>query len=69
MLYVIEEPLGDQPNDSASKDEVEEYRTRRDIYKYVQCLMTVCMNSDLKVQFKNTNAYDIIDELKALFEA
>jgi len=67
LLYVIQEPLGDEPEESASEDDNDDYRTRRDLFIIVQCAMLCSMDSELRVRFSNTNAYDMVDELKALF--
>ena len=32
VLYVIQEPLGDAPDESASEEEHNEFRARRDMY-------------------------------------
>ena len=67
VLHVIQEPLGDAPDDSASEEEYEEYSTRRTLFIVVQCTMLYSMELELRVCFKNTNTYDMTDELKALF--
>ena len=66
LLYVIQEPLGDEPGDSASEDD-DDYRNRRDISITVQCAMLYSMEYELRSCFSNTNAYEMVDELKALF--
>ena len=67
MLYVIEEPLGDRPDDFASEEDYEEWRDHSDNYCCVKTLMRTCMHPDFKVRFDHTSAIDIIDELKILF--
>ena len=67
LLYVIQEPLGDEPRDSASENDNGDYRDRRDISIAVQNTMLHTMESELRVRFSNTNAYEMVDELKALF--
>ena len=67
LLYIIEEPLGDEPGDSASQEDDDHYHDRRDAAIAVQCLMTSCMMPQLKSRFKDTKPYDMVDELKALF--
>lgn len=36
LLYMIREPLGDGSGDSASEDDGDDYRTRRDLFIIVQ---------------------------------
>ena len=67
LLYMIQEPLGDAPGDSASENDNGDYRDHRDISITVQCAMLYSMESELRVRFSNTNAYEMVDELKALF--
>ncbi|KAM0931168.1 hypothetical protein ACQ4PT_000508 [Festuca glaucescens] len=67
LLYVIEEPLGDEPKDSTSEDDKDDYRTRRDLFIVVKCDMLHSMVYELRVWFDNTNAYDMVDALNALF--
>jgi len=67
LLYTIEEPLGDKPDDSASEEEDEEYRTRRDMDITVQCTMLYSIVPELRPRFFCTNAYEMVDGLKALF--
>ena len=50
ILYVIEEFLGDAPDDSASEKEDEDFRQRRDIFISVQITMSH-MDPELKAQF------------------
>ena len=47
LLFVLEEPLGDPPGDSASEEDDEQWHDRRDVYCCVETLMRTCMHSDL----------------------
>ena len=67
LLYVIQEPLGDEPGDSTSEDDADDYRNRRDISIEIQCAILYSMESELRSRFSNSNAYEMVDELKALF--
>ena len=64
---MIQEPLGDAPGDSASENDNDDYRDRRDISIAVQNTMLHTMESELRVRFLNTDAYEMVGELKALF--
>ena len=67
ILYVIEEGLGDEPDDSASEEEDEEFHQRRDIFIEVQSIMVISLAPELKVQFQHMEPYDMIDSIKAHF--
>jgi hypothetical protein len=65
-LFIIEEPLRDEPNDSEDEDDKRRYHLHRDLDILIQSAILSTMAHDLKVQFSNTNAFDIIDTLKLL---
>ena len=67
LLYVIEEPLGYAPRDSASEHDYDEYRDRRDSTIAVQSMMRLSMVAGMRGHFVNTNPYEMVAELKALF--
>ena len=67
LLYIIEEPLGDAPDNSASEDDHDEYRDRCDSTIAVQCMMRFSMVAGMRGRFVNTNPYEMVDELKTLF--
>lgn len=66
LLYLIREPLGDKSDESTSEDDKDDFRTRRDLFIIVQCAMLYSVDSVLRVRIWNTNAYDMVDGLKAL---
>ena len=47
ILYVIEEPLGDKPYTSASQEDKDAYRERRDTFITIQITMISCMDTKL----------------------
>ena len=69
LLFVLEEPLGDPPGDSASKEDDEQWHDHHDVYCCVETLMRACMHSDLQWQFNHSSASDMIAELKVIFAA
>ena len=69
LLYVIEEPLRDRPDDSDGEDAYEDWRDVCDTYMRVEWLMCSSMTYDLRVQFSDTRADEIINRLKILFGA
>ena len=69
LLFVLEEPLGAPPGDSASEEVDEQWHDRRDVYCCIETLMRTCVHSDLQWQFNNSSASDLIAELKVIFAA
>jgi len=67
LLYVIEEPLGDKPGDSASEDEDDEYRAHRDMDITVQRTILYSLAPALRPQFFGSSSYEMILGLKDLF--
>ncbi|KAD4180294.1 hypothetical protein E3N88_28885 [Mikania micrantha] len=65
--YVLDDPIPDQPDEN----DVEAFN---DWVKYVEdsvqvsCLMLASMTSDLQKDFENHNAYDMITQLKEMFQ-
>ena len=56
--------LGDRPDDSASKEEDDEFRKHRDIFIEVEVVMTVCLAPELKELFQHMEPYVVIDAMK-----
>ena len=67
LLYVIDKPLRDQPDDSTSEEVREEWHDHYGMYVRVEWLMCTCMNFDLRGQFSDSRANEIITGLKVLF--
>jgi CBS domain containing-hemolysin-like protein len=49
LLFVIEELLGDEPNDSASEDDKEYYHTHRELFIVDKSVMLCTMSSELEI--------------------
>ncbi|GJS82097.1 hypothetical protein Tco_0748638 [Tanacetum coccineum] len=67
-MFVIEQPL---PTASAANSNAQvllEWNTVYDAYNEVACLILGSMTAELHRQFKNSSPYDMITELKAMFE-
>ncbi|GJT60268.1 retrotransposon protein, putative, ty1-copia subclass [Tanacetum coccineum] len=67
-MYVIEQPL---PAASAANSEANmplEWNAIYDAYNEVVCLILGSMTPELHRQFENSSPYDMIKELKAMFE-
>ena len=66
--YVLDAPLGDPPLPVESEDIVNIYRTRSDDYSIVQCAILYGLEPELQKRFEHTGAYEIIEELKVIFQ-
>ena len=69
VLYMIQEPLGDVLDDSASEQENDEYCTHRDLFIVVQYIILHSMVHEFRVQLNHHNAYDMVDDHEAIFIA
>ena len=67
MSYVLENPLGDKPTDTATEDEKNVYQSKADDSSFVQSGMLYAMEADLQKRFDTMSAYEIITDLKAVF--
>lgn len=66
--YVLDAALPAAPGDGASDDENNVYATKVDDSTAVQCLMLTCMDHELQKRFENSNTFDMIGSLKAMYE-
>ncbi|KAJ9539153.1 hypothetical protein OSB04_031886 [Centaurea solstitialis] len=66
--YVLEEPLGEAPPANASANVRNAYRKHSDDLLDVGCLMLATMSPDLQTGLMNTNAYDMIRQLRDMFQ-
>ena len=67
ISYVIGELLGDKPGDSASAEAKEDFRQRREVWRSVQITMYVCMDHELKNEFRHMEPAVMIGALKVRF--
>ncbi|PNX82340.1 retrotransposon protein putative Ty1-copia subclass, partial [Trifolium pratense] len=68
-LYVLEEPVPEEaPASSATRAEKDAYKKHVDDALEVSCIMLATMNSELKKQHENMNAFDMIEHLKMLYQ-
>ncbi|KAJ9541701.1 hypothetical protein OSB04_028207 [Centaurea solstitialis] len=66
--YVLEEPLGEAPPANATANARNAYRKHSDDLLDVGCLMLATMSPDLQTGLINTNAYDMIRQLRDMFQ-
>ncbi|KAK8593620.1 hypothetical protein V6N12_045697 [Hibiscus sabdariffa] len=66
--YVIEEPVPDEPAANAPRADKDKFKKHMDDMVDVGCLMLATMNSELQKQHKNMVAYEMIQNLKEIYE-
>ncbi|KAJ9545068.1 hypothetical protein OSB04_024775 [Centaurea solstitialis] len=66
--YVLEEPLGEAPPANAPAAARNAHKKHSDDLLDVACLMLATMSPDLQVRLINTNAYDMIRQLRDMFQ-
>nr|GFA61870.1 hypothetical protein [Tanacetum cinerariifolium] len=67
-MYVIEQPLPAAPTADSNAQVLIEWNTLYDAYNEVACLMLGSMTPELHKQFKNYSPYEMLQELKYMFE-
>nr|GEU30772.1 zinc finger, CCHC-type [Tanacetum cinerariifolium] len=67
-MYVIEQPLPAAPAADSNAQVLAEWNTLYDAYNEVACLMLDSMTPELHRQFENYLPYEILQELKSMFE-
>ncbi|KAJ9544397.1 hypothetical protein OSB04_024104 [Centaurea solstitialis] len=66
--YVLEEPVGEAPPANASAAARNAHKKHSDDLLDVACLMLATMSPDLQAGLINTNAYDMIRQLRDMFQ-
>ncbi|GKA39417.1 retrotransposon protein, putative, ty1-copia subclass [Tanacetum coccineum] len=67
-MFVIEQPLPAAPAANSDAQVLLEWNAVYDAYNEVACLILGSMTAELHRQFENSSPYDMIKELKAMFE-
>ena len=67
-LYVLEQPIPDQPAANAPRADKDAFKKHQDDALDVGCLMLATMISELQKQHENMDAYDMIVHLKKLYQ-
>ncbi|OMO97034.1 hypothetical protein CCACVL1_04694 [Corchorus capsularis] len=67
-LYVLEEPLSEEPLASAPRAERDAYKKHQDDALDVACLMLATMTPDLQKHHEEMDAFDMIKHLKQLYQ-
>ena len=67
-LYVLDEPLPEEPADNAPRAEKNGYEKHHNDSIDVACLMLATMSSELQKDLENMEAYDMIFNLKEMFQ-
>ncbi|KAK8640285.1 hypothetical protein V6N13_008044 [Hibiscus sabdariffa] len=66
--YVIEKPVPDEPAANAPRANKDKFKKHMDDMVDVGCLMLATMNSELQKQHENMVAYEMIQNLKEIYE-
>ncbi|KAK8636263.1 hypothetical protein V6N13_004967 [Hibiscus sabdariffa] len=66
--YVIEEPVPDEPAANAPRTDKDKFKKHMDDMVDVGCLMLATMDSELQKQHENMVAYEMIQNLKEIYE-
>nr|GFC05557.1 hypothetical protein [Tanacetum cinerariifolium] len=67
-MFVIEQPLLVAPAANFETQVLLEWNAVYDAHNEVACLILGSMTAELHIQFENSSPYDMIKELKAMFE-
>ncbi|GJS09517.1 helitron helicase-like domain-containing protein [Tanacetum coccineum] len=67
-MFVIEQPLPAAPAADSDAQVLSQWNAIYDAYNEVACLILGSMTPELHRQFENSSPYDMIKELKAMFE-
>ncbi|GJZ76415.1 serine/threonine-protein kinase D6PKL2-like protein [Tanacetum coccineum] len=67
-MYVIEQPLPAAPAADSEAQVLSQWNAVYDAYNEVACLILGSMTPELHRQFENSSPYDMIKELKSMFE-
>ena len=65
---VLENPLPEEPADNANATARNAYQKLVDESNEISCLMLASMEPDLQQQFENIEAFDMIENLKSMFQ-
>ncbi|GKA24297.1 hypothetical protein Tco_0710330 [Tanacetum coccineum] len=67
-MFVIEQPLPAAPAADSNAQVLAEWNALYDAYNEVACLMLGSMTPELHRQFENYSPYEMLQELKSMFE-
>ena len=68
LTYVLDAPLGDPPAADATDEVKNVYLARKNQYSIVQCAILYGLESELQKRFEESDPYDIVEDLKLIFE-
>jgi hypothetical protein len=64
---VLDTPLLEEPDENATLTEKNTYKKTWDVDLEVGCLMLVCMEPDLQMQFESVHVHNMVVALKDMF--
>ncbi|KAK1607152.1 hypothetical protein QYE76_030825 [Lolium multiflorum] len=68
LQFVLEAPLGPPPPPAVSEEVKNVYETRVIRYSQVQCAILCSLEVELQKRFEHHDPYELVHELKAIFE-
>ncbi|KAK8506928.1 hypothetical protein V6N12_009240 [Hibiscus sabdariffa] len=66
--YVIEEPVPNEPTTNAPRADKDKFKKHLDDMLDANCLMLATMSPELQKQHEDMNAYNMIQNLKEIYE-
>ncbi|GJY88659.1 hypothetical protein Tco_0503287 [Tanacetum coccineum] len=67
-LHILQEPLPMAPATNTTKEKMDTFETRIQEHDEVSCIMLMTMSPELRKQFENFIAYDMITVLEDMFQ-
>ncbi|GJY49116.1 hypothetical protein Tco_0439072 [Tanacetum coccineum] len=67
-MFIIEQPTTPAPVANSATNVLAEWNAVYDAYNEVACLMLGSMTPELHRQFENYSPYEMLQELKSMFE-
>nr|GEY56334.1 hypothetical protein [Tanacetum cinerariifolium] len=67
-IYVIEQPISPAPAAYSAANVLAKWNAVYDAHNEVACLMLGSMTPELHRQFENSSPYEMLQELKTMFE-
>ncbi|GJZ51003.1 hypothetical protein Tco_0605518 [Tanacetum coccineum] len=67
-MFVIEQPIPPTPPADSTAQVLAQWNAVYDAYTEVACLMLKSMTPELHRQFENSSPYEMLQELKSMFE-
>ena len=67
ILFVIEEHVGEPPENNMDENVMLDYHYRKRTYSIAKSVIEVCIPQNLRDQYEDADTFDTIDMLKSMF--